>query len=118
MGYKILLAAFIFSLVSIAALIIGGITKKKPVLVGARAAVAISCGLVTAAVGFMIFLLLTHNFSYEYVAMYTSGDLSPVYLVGALWAGNLGTMLFWAWLISIVAVLVLITSVSKYSETT
>ncbi len=109
MGYKILLAAFVFSLVSIAALIIGGITKKKPVLVGARAAVAISCGLVTAAVGFMIFLLLTHNFSYEYVAMYTSGDLSPVYLVGALWAGNLGTMLFWAWLISIVAVLVLIT---------
>ena len=109
MGYNILLSAFIFSLVSIVALVIGGITKNKPVLIGAKVAVVTALGLVTAAVGFMIFLLLTHNFAYEYVAMYTSEDLSPIYLVGALWAGNLGTMLFWTWLISIIGVLVLFT---------
>ncbi len=109
MGYNLLLAAFVFSLVSIAALVAAGITKNRMVLIGARVSVALAMGLLTAAVFFMEFLLLTHDFSYEYVAMYTSEDLSPVYLIGALWAGNVGTMLFWTWLFSIIAVLVLVT---------
>jgi cytochrome c-type biogenesis protein CcmF len=115
-GYGALVAAFIFALLSIVAFVIGGSIKNKPVLVCARICVFIALGLVTAATLNMVYALLNHNFKIEYVAEYTTRDLSPVYLICALWAGNLGTLLFWAWVVAIVGGLVIITSRERDRE--
>lgn len=110
MGHNILIAAFIFSTISTVALILGAITKRKPILLCARICVILALGLVTTATVYMISLLLNHNFAIEYVAEYTMRDMSPLYLIGALWAGNLGTLLFWTWLIAVIGALVVLTS--------
>lgn len=45
--------------------------------------------------------LLARDFQVEYVASYTSSDLPLPYTVSALWAGQGGSLLFWAWLLSL-----------------
>jgi cytochrome c-type biogenesis protein CcmF len=116
MGHHLLLAAFVFSLISIAGLFLGGITRNKWVLTCAGAGVFIALGLVTAATAYMIRLLLIHDFSFEFVAEYTSRGMPRLYLISALWAGNLGTLMLWTWLMAAVGALVVITSRARDRE--
>ncbi len=65
------------------------------VFIGASAAIA----LLTAA-------FLREDFSLEYVAQHHSTDVSSLSLffrIAAVWAGREGSLLFWAWLLSIFA---------------
>jgi cytochrome c-type biogenesis protein CcmF len=45
--------------------------------------------------------LLSHDFNIEYVAQYTSRNLPLSYVVAAFWAGQKGSLLFWATILSI-----------------
>jgi cytochrome c-type biogenesis protein CcmF len=47
--------------------------------------------------------LITHDFNIEYVAAYTSRNLPPYYIFSAFWAGQKGSLLFWAVVLSIFA---------------
>ncbi|MGH7658483.1 MAG: heme lyase CcmF/NrfE family subunit, partial [Gemmatimonadales bacterium] len=49
--------------------------------------------------------LLNHDFNIEYVAGYTSRNLPTYYTVAAFWAGQKGSLLFWAFVLSIFAAL-------------
>jgi cytochrome c-type biogenesis protein CcmF len=44
--------------------------------------------------------LITHDFNIEYVASYTSRNLPDYYIVSAFWAGQKGSLLFWAVVLS------------------
>lgn len=45
--------------------------------------------------------LLSHDFNIEYVAGYTSRNLPTYYLITTFWAGQKGSLLFWAVVLSI-----------------
>jgi cytochrome c-type biogenesis protein CcmF len=47
--------------------------------------------------------LIAHDFNIEYVAAYTSRNLPPYYIVSAFWAGQKGSLLFWAVVLSLFA---------------
>jgi cytochrome c-type biogenesis protein CcmF len=51
--------------------------------------------------------LLTHNFSLSYVTNFSSRSTPFIYLITGLWAGNSGALLFWAWIISLSAAVLL-----------
>jgi cytochrome c-type biogenesis protein CcmF len=51
-------------------------------------------------------LLLSKDFSVEYVAEYTSRSLSVFYTLGAFWAGQAGSLLLWAWMLALASALV------------
>jgi cytochrome c-type biogenesis protein CcmF len=55
------------------------------------------------AVGALQLALLTTDYSLQYVQDYTSSTLSPLYRVGSMWAGQGGSLLLWAWLVSLFA---------------
>src|SRR5512146_1590938 len=40
--------------------------------------------------------LISHDFNIEYVASYTSRNLPDYFIVSAFWAGQKGSLLFWA----------------------
>jgi cytochrome c-type biogenesis protein CcmF len=105
-GYLAIALALVSSLYAAAAHVIAGHNQRASLLKGARAAALASFVLTTAAVLVLLFGLLTHNFSLQYVADYTSRDTPAAYLVSALWAGNAGSLLFWAWLLSLFGVVV------------
>ena len=48
--------------------------------------------------------LLSHDFNIEYVAQYTSRNLPLSYVFAAFWAGQKGSLLFWATILSIFGV--------------
>jgi cytochrome c-type biogenesis protein CcmF len=47
--------------------------------------------------------LITHDFSLEYVWAYTSRNLPTYYVLSAFWAGQKGSLLFWALVLSLFA---------------
>src|SRR6476619_5955872 len=47
--------------------------------------------------------LISHDFNIEYVAGYTSRNLPSYYIFSALWAGQKGSLLFWAVVLSLFA---------------
>jgi cytochrome c-type biogenesis protein CcmF len=49
--------------------------------------------------------LLTHDFNIDYVARYTSRNLPDAYVFAAFWAGQQGSLLFWAVVLAVFAAL-------------
>src|SRR5207245_4527644 len=69
------------------------------------------CAALLVAVFSLEWALFHHDFNLEYVAAYTSRNLPTFYLWSALYAGQKGSLLFWATVLSLFAALAqLITS--------
>ncbi|WP_188453326.1 heme lyase CcmF/NrfE family subunit [Virgibacillus oceani] len=81
-------------------------TSSERWLKSAKRSVLILAGLTTLASGSLIYLLVTGNFDYEYVAQYSSSEMSLFYKVTAFWGGNAGSLLLWLWILSIYTALV------------
>ncbi|MFH1646997.1 MAG: cytochrome c-type biogenesis CcmF C-terminal domain-containing protein [Chloroflexota bacterium] len=107
-GYAALFLALASSLYAAGAYIIGARGKHPSLVASARSVLLLSGGLITLAVLLLLAALLSHNFRIEYVAAYSSQSTPLAYLVTALWAGNDGSLLFWVWLLSIFAVIVVL----------
>jgi cytochrome c-type biogenesis protein CcmF len=107
-GYIALFLALLASIYSAVTFAFGGTRGKTPALGdSARNGLLAACGLVSVAVVRLVYALVTHDFQIEYVYAYTSRALSLPYRLSALWAGNDGSLLFWAWLLSLTAVIVI-----------
>ena len=78
----------------------GGYYKRPELIASAeRASYATFGFLLLAALGLWS-ALLHSDFSFRYVASYTSANLPSIYKVTALWAGQSGSLLLWAFILS------------------
>jgi cytochrome c-type biogenesis protein CcmF len=107
-GYIALLLALVASIYAVIAFVFGVRGRHPELVASAKNSLLGVCGLVSLSVAILLYALLTHDFQIEYVAAYTSRDLSLPYLISALWAGNDGSLLFWAWLLSLFATVVVL----------
>ena len=107
-GYIALILALITSIYSITAYVVGQRKRRTTLTESARNSLVATFGLVSVSVLILTYALVTHNFQIEYVAAYTSRDMSFPYLISALWAGNDGSLLFWAWLLSLMGLVVVL----------
>ncbi|MFH1003105.1 MAG: heme lyase CcmF/NrfE family subunit [Chloroflexota bacterium] len=107
-GYIALFLALVASIYTTVAFVLGDRRGNPGLTESARHGLLAVCGLVSLAVLRLLLALITHNFQIEYVANYTSRDLGVPYLISALWAGNAGSLLFWAWLLAIFATVMLL----------
>lgn len=87
--------AFIFTVASMSAFFLYH-SNKSPQLfeVGKKSFYVAFLGIVSS-MGLLLYLILTHQFQYNYVYSYTNRSLSLFYLISALWAGQEGTFLLW-----------------------
>jgi cytochrome c-type biogenesis protein CcmF len=60
--------------------------------------------------------LVTHDFNIEYVAAYTSRNLPSYFVFSALWAGQKGSLLFWATVLSLFASLAQLLTSRRYAH--
>src|SRR5947208_984600 len=80
----------------------GAATPPRPDLArSARHAVFAMCGALLVAVVSLEWALFQHDFNVEYVAAYTSRNLPIFYTWSALYAGQKGSLLFWATVLSV-----------------
>jgi len=86
----------------------GGRHRRPVWVASSRNAALLVFPLLSIAVLILVYSLYTLDFSLSYVADVSSAAMSPFLRVTALWGGQQGSILFWAWLMSgFVAVVVL-----------
>ncbi|KOP83821.1 heme lyase CcmF/NrfE family subunit [Cytobacillus solani] len=107
-GNIALILGIVISLYSLAANIIGMKKNNRKWLESARGGI-LSLAFVTSISAFLLFYILgTSQFQFKYVAAYTNNQLPLVYKLAAFWAGNAGSLLLWAFLLSIYAAIIVL----------
>jgi cytochrome c-type biogenesis protein CcmF len=81
-----------------------------------RAAVYATFGALAVATLALWKGLASHDFNIEYVAAYTSRNLPDGYIISALWAGQKGSLLFWAVVLSLFAAIAQLLTPRRYRE--
>src|SRR5437763_589834 len=105
LGHLSLWLAFLVGLWGAITGFVGGAQGRADLQQSARhATFALFAALVVAVVSLEV-AIFRHDFSLEYVAAYTSRNLPTFYLWSALYAGQKGSLLFWATVLSLFAVL-------------
>ncbi len=94
----------------------GGRWQQDGLIRSAERSSVILFVLTTALVGILITAFVTRDFSVEYVASYSSRTLPMFYTISALWAGQSGSLLFWAWLLTLFTVLLVWQNRAKNRE--
>ncbi|MFW5879169.1 MAG: heme lyase CcmF/NrfE family subunit, partial [Myxococcota bacterium] len=80
--------------------------KKRLVEAGLLCATAVAA-LLTVSAGCLLYLLLAGDLSVKYVFLHTESTMPAAYLISAFWGGQEGSLLFWAWVLSMYAAVAL-----------
>src|SRR2546427_9705504 len=105
LGHLSLWLAFLVGLWGAITGFAGGVQRRPDLQQSARHATFALFGALVVAVISLEIAIFRHDFSLEYVAAYTSRNLPTFYLWSALYAGQKGSLLFWATVLSLFAVL-------------
>ena len=100
--------AFILSIYVIFASVVGAKTRRNDLIKSAENGSLAVCFLLIIAAVSLIHALLNLDFSLKYVALNASSDLSTIYRITALWAGQAGSLLLWCLILSIYTSLVVL----------
>ena len=99
-GLIALVIAFLLSLYATLASLYGGWRGQQAWVESARNAALLVFPLLTIPVMVIVYALYTLDFSLAYVYDVSSRAMSPFLRVTALWGGQQGSVLFWAWLMA------------------
>jgi cytochrome c-type biogenesis protein CcmF len=115
-GALAVLLAFCISIYAIVSSVVGRI-KRRPFLVisGERSVYAVWL-LITCAAGILVYNFLISNFSFAYVASHSNRDMQGLYKLAALWGGQEGSLLFWSFLLSTYAAVVVFTNRRRHRD--
>ncbi len=105
LGHLSLWLAFLVGLWGAITGFVGGAQQRADLQQSARNATFALFGALLVAVLSLEIAIFRHDFSLEYVAAYTSRNLPTFYLWSALYAGQKGSLLFWATVLSLFAAL-------------
>ncbi len=107
-GLYATIIAFLLSVYATILSTMGGLRERSAWVRSARNAALLVFPLLSVAVVALVYLLYTLDFSIAYVAEVSSQAMSPFLRVTALWGGQQGSVLFWAWLMSAFVAAVLV----------
>jgi len=116
LGSYAIALALAAALWAVIASVIGATRKRDDFVRSAEGAVHAMTLAVCVAAGSLLTLLLTGDFSVAYVADYTSKSLAIPYRIAAMWAGQGGSLLLWAWFSAILASVVVVQNRRKNWE--
>jgi cytochrome c-type biogenesis protein CcmF len=106
-GFVVLFIAFVLSLYATLASAVGGALNKPAWVESARNAAMLVFLLLTIPVAVVVYSLYVMDFSLAYVYDVSSQAMSPFLRLTALWGGQQGSVLFWAWIMSAFVMIVL-----------
>jgi cytochrome c-type biogenesis protein CcmF len=116
LGNIALWIALLIGLWGSAVAFVGGLKHRPELARSAERAVYVQWGLLFLASAALLRALLTHDFSIEYVAAYTSRNLPLYYTWSAFYAGQKGSLLLWAIVVASFGSLALLVNRGKYRE--
>src|SRR5881409_725992 len=114
LGNLVVWLAFLVGVWGALAGLVGGLRARPDLQQSARHAVFVMCGALLVAVFSLEVALFRHDFNVEYVAAYTSRNLPIFYTWSALYAGQKGSLLFWATVLSVFGSLALLFAAPRH----
>src|SRR5213083_102922 len=114
LGGLCLWLAFLVGVWGALAGLVGGLRARPDLQQSARHAVFVMCGALLVAVFSLEVALFRHDFNVEYVAAYTSRNLPIFYTWSALYAGQKGSLLFWASVLSLFGSLAMLLTARRH----
>jgi len=108
LGYAAIITAFAVAVYAAVAAFVGAKARINELWLSARNAVFVTFGLTSLASAALVYSFFARDFSIRYVAEHSSSDLSLTYTFAGWWAGQAGSLLFWAWVLSLLAVIVVL----------
>jgi cytochrome c-type biogenesis protein CcmF len=115
LGSALLALAFLTAL-SAAALALAGRNDNRRRVDLSRRAVYLFCGLITACVAIIEIAFAGDDFSFNIVAQHSSIETPEFYKLAAMWSSQEGSLLLWAWVLSIVSSAALYATRAKLRE--
>lgn len=106
-GYVAITLALALAVYAAVVAVVGARRRLPELVVSARNAAFGVTGLITLAVIIIEYLLITGHYQTKFVYEVSNRAAPLFYRVTALWGGQDGSLLFWSWLMSIFATLVL-----------
>jgi len=103
LGSFSIILALVVSLYAALMAFVGGRRGSLELVASARNAIFSVLGLLSLASFALAYAFITRDFSVEYVALYSSRDMSLTYTLAAFWAGSEGSLLFWAFTMALFA---------------
>ncbi len=100
-GYSALAVALLTSAISFVSYVLYIKKQDESQYSFGRIVLVIQSVLLTGAIVLLINYFLIRDFNVEYVALYSERSLSLEYTISALWGGASGSLLLWAWLLSL-----------------
>ncbi len=106
LGSVAIIGALLIAVYSIVAALLGRALRQGELIASARNGVLAVCALMTVASGSLLVAFVTHDFSIRYVAEHSSRDMPPELITAAFYSGQAGSLLYWAWTLSIFSAVV------------
>ena len=116
LGALAILLAFCVALYATFASVIGRLKAKPFLVVSGERAVYSVWALVTLASGILVYSLITSDFRFAYVAEHSNRTMPMLYKYAAWWGGQEGSLLFWSFLLSTYASVVVFTNRRKHRD--
>src|SRR3989442_5071077 len=116
LGTLVLCLAFVVGVGGALAGLVGGLGAGPDLQQSAGHAVFVMWGALLVAVFSLEVALFRHDFNVEYVAAYTSRNLPIFYTWSTLYAGQKGSLLFWATVLSVFGSLALVLTPRRQRE--
>jgi len=101
---------------AVLASVLGARKKQESLIRSGENALYMVTVLVTLAVLLLWQQIFAHNFHNNYVANYSNRAMPNFYIFASLWGGQAGSLLFWAWLLTLFASLTLYLNRHKNRE--
>ncbi len=111
-----LLALAFAAMVAAVALALAGRNGEERWIVASRGAVYAACGLLTVCVVLIEIAFANDDFSLSIVQQHSSIETPAFYKLAAMWSSQEGSLLLWAWVLSIAASLALYATRDKLRE--
>src|SRR5579872_2558555 len=116
LGSLAILLAFCVALYATVASVVGRVKRKPFLIVSGERAVYATWVLMTLASSVLVYSLMTGDFRFAYVAEHSNRSMPTLYKFAAWWGGQEGSLLFWSWLLSTYAAVVVFTNRRKHRD--
>jgi cytochrome c-type biogenesis protein CcmF len=115
LGSALLALAFVAALVAAGLALAGRHGNRRRVELSRRTVYAF-CGLLTACVAIIEIAFAGNDFGFKIVQEHSSIETPPFYKLAAMWSSQEGSLLLWAWVLSIASSLALWATRNKLRE--
>ncbi|MBI2954552.1 MAG: heme lyase CcmF/NrfE family subunit [Chloroflexi bacterium] len=107
-GYGALVIGLLIAAYTAVAAASGAMKGYPELLRSARNGVLVAFGLTTISSAALVYAFFSRDFGVKYVTQYSSRDLDPIFTFAAWWAGQAGSLLLWAWVLAMFAMIIVV----------